>query len=242
MTRDSISRHFSIGLYDSCEPVGIFSHPGDKTSRIQHHRCILRWTSLRGHKTPSVFIPLDFSNNRYLFSIGAYGHDTPISKSSLPDNPAAAKLAVGLAAAHIAYGNPAAIVLFLVSEPEENIFDQRWIEYRLQEDHGIQSRRITLSQLGEWGKLDSKRNLLIPTAMSETEMEEVSVVYLRVGYGPADYPSQREWGARRMMELSRAIKCPTVITQLAGCKKIQQVLANPGVLERYSHSSRVSRR
>lgn len=68
-------------------------------------------------------------------------------------------------------------------------------------------------------------------------MTEVSVVYLRAGYGPADYPSQREWGARRMMELSTAIKCPTVITQLAGCKKIQQVLATPGVLERYSHSS-----
>jgi glutathione synthase len=172
------------------------------------------------------------SYDRYLYSIGAYGEDTPISTSGLPDNPAAASLAAGLAAAHKTYGNPTAKVLFLVQEPERNIFDQRWIEYHLQETHGVQSRRITLSALGDWGKLDHERRLLVPSARGEGE-DEVSVVYLRAGYDPKDYDGEREWGARRMMELSKAIKCPTVITQLAGCKKVQQVLAAPGILERY---------
>jgi glutathione synthase len=57
----------------------------------------------------------------------------------------------------------------------------------------------------------------------------VSVFYLRAGYTPNDYPSEIEWDARRMMERSTAVSCPTVAYQLVGAKKIQQDLAVPGV-------------
>jgi hypothetical protein len=43
----------------------------------------------------------------------------------------------------------------------------------------------------------------------------------------------QEFKLRLDIERSRAIKCPTVAFHLAGCKKIQQVLAEPGVLERF---------
>ena len=36
-----------------------------------------------------------------------------------------------------------------------------------------------------------------------------------------------------MLERSRAIKCPSIPLQLAGGKKVQQVLTKPGVLEQY---------
>lgn len=36
-----------------------------------------------------------------------------------------------------------------------------------------------------------------------------------------------------MVEHSRAIKCPSIHYHLAGTKKVQQVLAQPGVLERF---------
>jgi glutathione synthase len=62
---------------------------------------------------------------------------------------------------------------------------------------------------------------------------EISVVYFRAGYTPDDYKSDEDWKTRRLMEESQAIKCPTVGYQLAGMKKIQQVLCEPGVLERY---------
>ena len=42
----------------------------------------------------------------------------------------------------------------------------------------------------------------------------------------------QEWSARLTIELSRCIKCPTVAHQLMGTKKMQQVFAEPGVLER----------
>ena len=47
----------------------------------------------------------------------------------------------------------------------------------------------------------------------------------------------KEWNARLLIEQSSAVKCPSIAYQLAGTKKIQQELAKPGVLERYSGSS-----
>jgi hypothetical protein len=38
---------------------------------------------------------------------------------------------------------------------------------------------------------------------------EVSVVYFRAGYAPADYPGEAEWAARMALERSAAVKCPT---------------------------------
>ena len=45
--------------------------------------------------------------------------------------------------------------------------------------------------------------------------------------------SRQSWATRLLMERSRAIKCPDIATHLAGTKKVQQVLARPGVLERF---------
>jgi glutathione synthase len=59
------------------------------------------------------------------------------------------------------------------------------------------------------------------------------VVYFRCGYSPDQYPSDREWAARLMIERSRALKSPTIHYHLAGTKKIQQELARPGVLEKF---------
>jgi glutathione synthase len=52
-------------------------------------------------------------------------------------------------------------------------------------------------------------------------------VYFRAGYGPGDYPDSKAWDSRLQIERSNAIKCPSVLTQLAGAKKVQQVLATP---------------
>ncbi|WAR28611.1 GSHB-like protein [Mya arenaria] len=62
---------------------------------------------------------------------------------------------------------------------------------------------------------------------------EVAVVYYRYGYSPKHYPTRKEYDLRLKMERSRAIKCPSMASHLAGCKKIQQVLAEPRVLERF---------
>ncbi|KAF8544125.1 glutathione synthase [Trichophaea hybrida] len=174
--------------------------------------------------------------HRFLLSSGAYPTNPHLTPASIPLNPAATELASGLASAHSAYGPPACArekaILFLVQPNERNAFDQRWLEYLLLENHGIKTYRTTLSEVLSTTTLaPSTRRLLFTTPLNETL--EISTVYLRAGYGPDDYPTQTEWNARKHLERSRAVKCPTIATQLAGAKKVQQELAVPGVLERF---------
>lgn len=72
-----------------------------------------------------------------------------------------------------------------------------------------------------------------------SEGKEVAVVYFRAGYAPDHYPSadDTEWNARLMIERSTAIKCPNITFHLTGTKKVQQVLAEPGVLEQLVNDS-----
>lgn len=51
-------------------------------------------------------------------------------------------------------------------------------------------------------------------------------------YLTSDFFPTQDWNTRLMMERSRAIKCPSAAIHLAGTKKVQQVLASPGALER----------
>ena len=56
---------------------------------------------------------------------------------------------------------------------------------------------------------------------------------MRCGYHPDQYPTELEWDARLMIELSLAIKSPSIHYHLAGTKKVQQELAKEGILEKY---------
>jgi len=69
---------------------------------------------------------------------------------------------------------------------------------------------------------------------SNSNGQEVAVVYFRCGYSPEQYssPDGCEWAARLLIERSRAIKSPNISYHLAGTKKVQQVLAQPGVVEK----------
>jgi len=72
---------------------------------------------------------------------------------------------------------------------------------------------------------------------------EIAVVYFRSGYSPEQYPSdggEVEWGARLMIERSRAIKCPSIQYHLTGTKKVQQELARPGVIEKFLHPDKAA--
>ncbi|OZJ05784.1 hypothetical protein BZG36_01294 [Bifiguratus adelaidae] len=159
--------------------------------------------------------------HRYLFKMeGLEGFDR------LPKNETIKALAGGIAQAHQVYGSKNAIVTVIVQPNERNVFDQRWLEYTLLESHGIRSVRKTLLEVSQRATLGNDRTLFI-------DNHEISVIYFRAGYGPGDYPSSKEWNARLLMEQSKAIKCPTVAYQLVGAKKVQQVLAMPGALERF---------
>lgn len=99
-------------------------------------------------------------------------------------------------------------------------------------------QRATFDQLsGSGAVLEGPERRLLVSLPGQTPSQEVSVVYFRAGYSPADYPGAAQWATRLLLERSLAIKCPTVALQLAGAKKVQQVLCEPNLLESLLGSS-----
>ncbi len=152
---------------------------------------------------------------------------------NLPENESTKGLASGLRAAFKEYRKSTSqncCIVFVVQDPERNIFDQRHLEYELaQHKSPVPVFRLPFSQilLSTSVANTPKRELLYHLPSNSSKVFEVAVVYYRAGYGPSDYPDESAWKARLQIERSNAIKCPTILTQLAGAKKVQQVLATP---------------
>ena len=80
----------------------------------------------------------------------------------------------------------------------------------------------------------------LSTGLGVTHVE-ISVVYYRTGYVPKDYASPADYTIRALPESSRAAQCPSFALQLAGAKKVQEVLTRPGMLDVSSRLQRVLR-
>jgi glutathione synthase len=171
--------------------------------------------------------------HKHLLSIGAYPGETSniVSEALLPSSTSVPGLALGMAKAHEAYGTSSAglptCVIFLVQDVERNVFDQRHLEYELNQAHSVRTFRLPFGMVLKDTKLDADRRLIYSPPHNPSEQFEVSLVYLRAGYAPSEYADQQAWDARLHLERSAAIKCPSVLLQLAGTKKVQQVLATP---------------
>ena len=120
-------------------------------------------------------------------------------------------------------------LLMIVKQAERNTFDQDILIQYLNQKHGIKVFKASLSDVANKTQLFNGK-LYIGEA-------EIGLVYYRAGYTDTDYPTDLEWNGRLLLESSDAIKCPDIGSQLAGSKKIQQELSNPGVLERFLECS-----
>ncbi|KAF2715155.1 glutathione synthase [Pleomassaria siparia CBS 279.74] len=188
--------------------------------------------------------------HKHLLAIDAYPASTAtvIKADALRQSKSASSLAQGLAAAHKAYGlsrtQRPLCVLFVVQDPERNVFDQRHLEYALLEESGVRAFRLPFQQTLSHTSLEADRTLVYTPPNTPSISYEVTTIYFRAGYSPDDYPREEEWDARLHLERSRAIKCPSILTHLAGCKKVQQVLATPHSphLKRFLPDERVASR
>lgn len=176
--------------------------------------------------------------HRFLARHPAVGAD--IDPSALPPNNSTRELARGLATAHAEYNKRHGLqsnlqcVAVLVCQPgERNAYDQDLLRNELWEAHQVEMLRMSLVDVCASGRLNEEGELCVTPAGRDGAPLRVSVVYYRAGYTPNDYPSEKEWAARAVIEKSLAAKCPTVAMQLVGTKKIQQVLDQPGEVERF---------
>jgi len=180
--------------------------------------------------------------------IGTTAIDSSNDDDGVPENPALQCLPEAMNVAHEQYKKRFTsendtverkpVVLFVVQDGETNTVDQRMLEFRLWEAHGVPVVRMSLTTAHSQLELDeSSGALYIKSNLSEdAPIQEVSLVYFRAGYAPTDYPDGYdgiEWEAREKLERSRATKCPCLGFHLAGTKKVQQQLARPGTLERF---------
>ena len=99
--------------------------------------------------------------------------------------------------------------------------------------HSIHVIRQTFDELAESAEVDASSRVLKIRHPVTNQAVEISTVYFRAGYTPTDYPTETQFDTRLLLERSCAIKCPTIQLQLAGGKKVQQVLTKPGVLESF---------
>jgi len=99
--------------------------------------------------------------------------------------------------------------------------------------HSLCVIRQTFDELAKSAQVDTSSRVLRVKHPVTNQIVEISTVYFRAGYTPTDYPTETQFDTRLLLERSRAIKCPTIQLQLAGGKKVQQVLTKPGVLDSF---------
>jgi glutathione synthetase len=183
-------------------------------------------------------------------------YPNPIQLSALPPNNTINGLASCLAAAHAAYGPPKSgiatetAVLFIVQPYNFNIADERPIEYALwNSDPAVPAYRLDFgpdvleyTSLTESTGGDGRELLFHPPWLGHPV--EISVIYMRAGYEAEEYTTSTTTTgrqARLRLEISRAIKCPSLLSHISTFKKVQQALSLPGALERWLPSDKAAR-
>lgn len=121
------------------------------------------------------------------------------------------------------------IVLFVVEPNEVNIFDQKLIEYNLLKLYGIDAVRCSLDDIKDNFVYEGSEKRLVHKKTNK----EVGMVYYRTGYDVKDYTTEKSWENRGFLEESFAIKAPDVSVQLAGTKKVQQLLTKDDFLTKF---------
>lgn len=184
--------------------------------------------------------------HRYIAHTGMYDMEEGSAYQNLdvgwlPKNDNIESLASCLSAAHNAYGIPKSkearrtAVLFIVQPKNFNIADERPIEFALwNREKPVPAYRLN------WGEdilkhtsITKNRELLFhPPWLPSQSPVEVSVVYLRAGYEAHEYDEAGR-KARLRLEMSLAIKCPSILSHISTFKKVQQALAAPGAVEQF---------
>lgn len=158
-------------------------------------------------------------------------HYVPNLIKYLPDPQSDQDLAIGLIKAWELYDNKEAIILMVTQDRPVTICDQKSVQiaiYRMRPE--IKVVRKSFANLSNELKMNSENQIFV-------NEKEVAIVYYRTAYAPRDYKLASYWKIRETLELSTAIKCPSIRYQLAGVKKIQQILTNYDQLKKFLNSN-----
>ncbi|MCJ1304286.1 hypothetical protein MMC08_007098 [Hypocenomyce scalaris] len=230
--KEGYVQHLSLGLFRSDYMVHVDPSTPSARPQIKQVEFNTIASSFGGLSTQVSLL------HKHLLSTSAYPSASPpiITPEYLPSNSSNSSLSLGLATAHKHYGSSKSTpplplcIIFIVQSSERNVFDQRHLEYELQNKHSTPTFRLPFSAILSQTSISSSnpsRPLVWTPPHTPSTPYEVSTLYFRAGYSPSDLDSSTSWSARLHLERSAAIKCPSILSHLAGSKKIQQVLATP---------------
>jgi glutathione synthase len=153
-------------------------------------------------------------------------------------NDALKKSAEAMIKAFELYNNENACILFLIVPNERNIGDQQALIDAIEKlKPMIRFYLKTFEQLTTELLFDEKTfNIYL-----KSSHDEIAIVYYRAGYIPDHYINENCWLIREQIEQSRAIKCPTIRSQLAGCKIVQEYLTHDNIIEKYINDKNLSK-
>lgn len=220
MSSSSLTQDINLGLHRS--DYMVHSPPGTAPGATKLYQVEINTIASSFSSLSSKVSDL----HKFLFS-RVLPPSSTFTLENLPENPSMTALPAAMAAAFKLYGNPSAVLVLICQPNERNAFDQRWIEYELWNKHRVKTLRRSLSEMAAATIEEG------PERRLKIDGQEVAVVYYRAGYTPVDYPDESCWTARLTIERSRAVKCPSAAYHLTGTKKVQQVLAMPGVVEKF---------
>ena len=146
-----------------------------------------------------------------------------LPSAPIPNSPAE-RIAGGILRVFQEYGHAKAAILVVVQSNERNIFDQLGLLQLIQKE-GICVLRKTLAEIADHGRLQEGHLYF--------QEQLIAVSYFRTGYTPNDFLTEPPQKARQLIEASSCVKIPDLPTQLAGMKKIQQILTQPEVLAQF---------
>ena len=127
------------------------------------------------------------------------------------------------------------VVVFVVQEGERNTSDQYALHLGLLDECGVHAVRLSLGEIRDRVTLSTDGNAKFSVeGLGNTQVRCVATVfYFRCSYTPNDFPSEKQWEARLLVEQSNAIKCPSLPYHLCTFKRIQQVLSDKNTLRRF---------
>lgn len=160
------------------------------------------------------------------YDLHRYLYQTHSDGQRLVPNGALSGYSEAMAKAVEYYDSTNSCILMVVQPGESNIFDQRGLEYEILKNFGYPTVRMTLEQIAANSRIQNG-HLMVDGYIA-------ALTYFRAGYTPSDYKNKDAWRGRQIIEASSSIKCPTIGAQLAGTKKIQQVLTNPAELSLFA--------
>ena len=179
--------------------------------------------------------------HHHLARMGCYSTDNEAAEK-IPENSTIEGIINVLSLAHKTYlenhsllpGYSGAI-LMPIQPNNVNICDERPIEYGLwSQDPPIPCFRCIFSEeILDRCTLDLDTGALVYTHPLLRRTYEITVVYMRAGYDSREFSIPSGPAARLLLERSRAIKCPSLLSHLSTFKKVQQVLTEPGALEHF---------